>query len=1034
MNDKSLTDSRLIRKNSKSSSTSTHHLSIDNKHLLSLPNITMADAFGDVGNGVKKHAFEVPALELATMIVRGFSATKESTPVQRKAFEVINLIMNSPIDAAIYSSTAHADAATQIGENQSTKSVDAHPDSGSYEGLPTVTYANHAFAGLSEQLIDSYKKQIKDQRALINQLCQEQITRGHLKEQIYKLHKLLLVEQVAIEKLNSELLVCRAHAGFQVDKIIDLRKRIREEIASERNEMYMEQAAVLEKDAMTRMAQTDAWEINISDKLDQGIEASQRAEKFLERIQQLDDDIRKYEENMGNGQGSYSDDESSETSDHSSGSTFSEAATDSVDDDRASNQAYAEDEMSNSDNSMDQHNNNSTCEQGWGAVEEFDWGHHNNCWSCGINKKCDRHRPGWGNSSVTSCEYCGGDCVVMCSSWGVQVAAKASVSGATKGDDSGWGSASDANESFAYSAPPSDVDQDSVKPNYKPGDYVDGRKVVCIDAMGNAVMAWDSETEEDQEDEPKFFEGAELAANGLPKAFMHYIENYLVDIDYDSLEDCDEPFTYICSGPWKGLIILGPHVGKFAHGCKPPTEAQIVEGIASSTPRQPEDPFIGPIGKMTSDCIAHDDFEKQTFTHNGNAFEPVFFGGEELDGCGLPKAFGEYERQYPIEYDVNGSTWGDELGDDHFTYVANGPWEGLIINGPHRGKYSAGFMPPTEEVIRFYKDLEGKRPASPKAQDAWNDHCSDRFVDSQDAPEYDERPNSSIPDDQSWGVTPSQVLQPQNPTNEPHRFWTEDVDESGLPTQFKKFAEVYQTTFNTGHDSGDPFTYVKDGPWLGLIVSGKHRGKYAFGYEPPTDEVITVCRESIQERPWALDWDIQDIWYDQWVVDSVNKDLDQASTTSHDNHHGDQYRLQVQDREAEIDDLKHRLHCEKVEAVSQAKTLAAKEAEIQALMDELQQARTVLTTTAADRKSSQSSAFSFLDITPASSQQSDNSTPGWFVLNQHQREEAPAEEKAAEDGDDVWRDSITLASEMRDRLPSKSQETGNGTTHSSSWW
>lgn len=961
----------------------------------------MAGAIDDTANGVKKDPFEGPALELAVMIVGGFSTAKESTPVQRKAFEIINLIMNSATDAATSSSsTKHADAATQAGKKQSTKSGAAHRDPGSsYEELPTVTSNDRAVTGLAEDLLNSYKERIKEQRDLINHLCQEQITRGQLKEQIDTLRQLLQADQVAIAKLKSDLVVCRAHAGFQLDKIIDLRKRVREEIASERNEMYLDQAAVLEKSAVARMAQNDAWEEDIQAKLDRGREASQKADTFLQRIEQLNDDIRTYEETMENGQGSDSNDESSETSESSFGQTSSEAANDRItnNEDHSTSQArsgypyqaYVEDAMSTSDNSLGQHDNN---EMRWGDnTMGFNWSQHNDCWDCGINEQCDWHKPAkgsnserhWGNATDSSsepvayrtlhdnnelykehsdrdrriesdpdempeltkhCQYCGMNvqaCYQACcfgapfgSRWG-----KTSVVSAANNT---WGSLLGAGQTFAGRAPSFETKLWSTKPEYKPSDSINERKRAYDDFDGDAVTEWDYVAEDQQ-------------------------------------------------------------------------------------------------GDVTSDCSSHDDPEKEDCPENSNASEPEFFEGEEeLDCCGLPKAFGEYERQYPIEYEVNDSIWGDEFGDDHFTYVSNGPWEGLIISGPHRGKYRAGFGPPTEEVMQVYKNCEGKPLASALAQKAWNDHYPGHRIDSQEAPEDDDRSDLCNPDGHFWGMTPSRptALHLRNPSNKPVRFSGEEVDESGLPTKFKKFAGEYETEYRTSGDiSGGVCTYVSNGPWLGLIVGGQHRGKYAFGHEPPTDEDIAACREWIHKRPRVQDRNIQDVWtthlssnslYKQGNLGDKTNASDQASTTPHDNHSDDQYKRQIQEQEAEVDELKHRLQCEKVEAALQAKTLAVKEAEIQALTDELQQARAALITTTSNRKlSSQSSSFSTLTHTPTSSQQSDSSMPGWFIWNKNQREEAPVENKAAKQY--VWRDSPScLPNNMSASPPLDPQELN--------WW
>ncbi|KAK6834043.1 hypothetical protein PG987_008737 [Apiospora arundinis] len=89
---------------------------------------------------------------------------------------------------------------------------------------------------------------------------------------------------------------------------------------------------------------------------------------------------------------------------------------------------------------------------------------------------------------------------------------------------------------------------------------------------------------------------------------------------------------------------------------------------------------------------------------------------------------------------------------------------------------------------------------------------------------------------------------------------------------------------------------------------------------------------------------------------------------------------EFQEQEAEIDELKYRLQGDKVEVVAQAEILAAKEAEIQALTVELQQARAALSTMPNDRGVQTSSTFgqnspaSIPIYTPASSQLSDDSS------------------------------------------------------------
>ncbi|KAK8065244.1 hypothetical protein PG997_011991 [Apiospora hydei] len=178
-------------------------------------------------------------------------------------------------------------------------------------------------------------------------------------------------------------------------------------------------------------------------------------------------------------------------------------------------------------------------------------------------------------------------------------------------------------------------------------------------------------------------------------------------------------------------------------GSSLPPSPQIVKLTAKAKLRDPNEPYVLPIGKEVSDSDSYEGYDKQgtseiddeavssvasdrgnwnrpdstqglghpgptqgwgPASENGNADESKSSQGEEIGEDGLPKAFWEYERKYVTRYEVNDPTWGDDFEHDQFTYVSNGPWEGLIIDGPRRGEYAFGNKPPTELCIKLFTD------------------------------------------------------------------------------------------------------------------------------------------------------------------------------------------------------------------------------------------------------------------------------------------------------------------------------------------
>ncbi|KAK7990269.1 hypothetical protein PG990_014549 [Apiospora arundinis] len=114
-------------------------------------------------------------------------------------------------------------------------------------------------------------------------------------------------------------------------------------------------------------------------------------------------------------------------------------------------------------------------------------------------------------------------------------------------------------------------------------------------------------------------------------------------------------------------------------------------------------------------------------------------------------------------------------------------------------------------------------------------HFRDRFSD---AEQSDDEDNG---DDRSVG-------------SEGERFWRGEVlGEDGLPKAFKEYSWKYPTQFVSLGQRG--YTYVGDGPWEGLILSGRHRGKYLFGCEPPTNEQIAEEEENAEPRVQTQDWE-----------------------------------------------------------------------------------------------------------------------------------------------------------------------------------
>ena len=78
------------------------------------------------------------------------------------------------------------------------------------------------------------------------------------------------------------------------------------------------------------------------------------------------------------------------------------------------------------------------------------------------------------------------------------------------------------------------------------------------------------------------------------------------------------------------------------------------------------------------------------------------------------------------------------------------------------------------------------------------------------------------------------------------RFHVEELADDGLPKAFKAWQDKYGSTFR--HDEDLPYLYIDDGPWEGLIVDGKHSGKYIGGCRPPSADLITTMTEKAVPR------------------------------------------------------------------------------------------------------------------------------------------------------------------------------------------
>ncbi|KAK6849943.1 hypothetical protein PG995_013776 [Apiospora arundinis] len=896
----------------------------------------MDEAIRDTRNGATNPSLEGAALELAAMNMHGLNFTTEPTQVQRKALEVVNLVMDS----------RHGNTNTPTAIDRT-----ATPCSccNSEEGAHTATRKSTKLPALvdspfAHELLEVYKQQVNDQRFTIDHMDREHITRADLKKQVDNLRELLQADQAAIEKINGELLVSRAQATFHADKIVHLSQRIRKEIASERNQMYLEQAAHVEKDSQDRMAQNDAWEQDIESKVDRRVDIAERLAVLSNKIHQLNGDTRHYEQPQNNCL--ISEDET-----HSNVSCWSGG---DVDDDGVSEdalehigsrdgddneshmsynsnqgwciskarpaypyQAYVEEENNHDQNSQAEHQENEPSEDDAHsrastieaevehAAEKrshFDWRRmHYSCWDCGANTLCCHHYKGalkiscvcgWAREKgdlwcacmpAIDC-VCGHGCTVTSvrdhhgedeyrneydeqdqhrdNNEGSDRACSPAVSNWGHCDPPvdaarSWGICSNAgrSSSFGYKAP-SNLDEECDKHEYKVGDYHDGKRVLAIDAMGNLVC--DHEPEKDWDAMPRFFMGAELASDFLPRAYHIYSE--IVDDQMEEwYEDDETQFTYIDSGPWRGLIINGEHRGKYAFGLEPPTDEQIAEALGEDNPdREVEDASVHLEGARSgspdySGCFGQSSFvcdwdqtsvDKVDVTKD----EPQFWLGRELvEENGLPQAFHEFSQSYEVVY----ATKDEAPGSNSFTYVSNGPWSGLIIDGEHRGKYVFRFSPPSDECIADYQACNSMRRGSPVSN--FRDGCG------------------------------------------------------GL----------------CSHDTVD------------------QRNES----ENENDEVSHASASPTGDR------------YDE-----------------------DEYRRQFQEQEAEIDELKYRLQGDQVEVVAQAEILAAKEAEIQALTVELQQARAALSTMPNDRGVQTSSTFgqnspaSIPIYTPASSQLSDDSS------------------------------------------------------------
>ncbi|KAK8065243.1 hypothetical protein PG997_011990 [Apiospora hydei] len=158
----------------------------------------MDDSIKGTVNAAKKPSYEDAAYELAVMIINGFSATTEPTPIQRQAFKVADLIMTSR-DARTASSTQRA-VASQASEKQSAK---------------------------ADGLLEAYQQQVKDQQAVINHLCREQTQRSDLKKMTDEVREML---QAAPLKHESRDHMAKSDAWqdlnqIRIDRLAQIPKR-----------------------------------------------------------------------------------------------------------------------------------------------------------------------------------------------------------------------------------------------------------------------------------------------------------------------------------------------------------------------------------------------------------------------------------------------------------------------------------------------------------------------------------------------------------------------------------------------------------------------------------------------------------------------------------------------------------------------------------------------------------------------------------------------------------------------------------------
>ncbi|KAK8111764.1 uncharacterized protein PG998_008221 [Apiospora kogelbergensis] len=164
----------------------------------------------------------------------------------------------------------------------------------------------------------------------------------------------------------------------------------------------------------------------------------------------------------------------------------------------------------------------------------------------------------------------------------------------------------------------------------------------------------------------------------------------------------------------------------------------------------------------------------------------------------------------------------------------------------------------------------------------------------------------------------------------PRLFSSDWVGEDDLPLMFSKFSRNYEVEYERNDWMG--FTFVNSGPWRGLIVDGEHRGKYVVGRRPPTNkesEEYRLHKATPLRSPDAVDelFDEQEnLGHESDAVSQVNTSPDGPDFDE------DEYTRQIQEQRV---------------AAAHAETLAAKEAEIQALTDELKKARAVVASIAA---------------------------------------------------------------------------------------